>query len=342
MKALLELQGVRVVADGNPILHVEHLAIEPGATLGVLGANGAGKSTLLRVAGCLRRRERGELLLDGRPAGTREIRAATAAVLQQPLLRRGTVRANVCTGLRFRGTSRAEARRRAAPWIDRLGLAVLAGRAVSSLSGGEMQRVSLARALALSPRLLLLDEPFSALDGPTRWELVADLADLLGETATAAMFVTHDPHEAVAVAGRIVIMVDGRVRQLGSVEEVMAAPADPECARLLGFENVVTIQGGTIALRAPDLRPLSSGEAPGDGAAVLAVRFRRAVPLGPDVQLRCELGAAPVLVQVPLEGRAWLRDLTPGEPLALAYRRDAARPVGDGPPPAPLIDSNPP
>jgi len=254
--ALLELGDVAVLADGRPILALDRLAIGPGETLAVLGANGAGKSTLLRVAGGLRRPDRGTLLLDGREAGAADVRRATAAVLQRPLLRRAaTVRANVETGLRFAGVPREERRRRAGDWLDRLGLRELAGRRGASLSGGEAQRVSLARAFVLAPRLLLLDEPFASLDAPSRAELLADLRDLLAVTGTAALLVTHDRHEAAAVADRIAVLHAGELRQLGGAAAMLEHPADADCARLLGFENVLPPALASRVLGAPVDRP---------------------------------------------------------------------------------------
>ncbi len=237
---LLELRDVAVVAGGRTILGLDHLALAPGETLCVLGANGAGKSTLLRVAGGLRTPARGELRLDGVPATAPQIRAVTAAVLQRPLLRRGaTARTNVETGLRFARVPREERRRRTDEWLVRLDLAGLADRRASALSGGEAQRVSIARALVLAPRILLLDEPFSALDAPTRAELLADLRDVLASIGAASLLVTHDRHEAAAIADRVAILHAGELRQLGPTASVLEHPADADCARLLGFENLL-------------------------------------------------------------------------------------------------------
>jgi ABC-type sulfate/molybdate transport systems ATPase subunit len=255
---LLELRDLAVVAGGRTILGLDHLALAPGETLCVLGANGAGKSTLLRVAGGLRTPARGELRLDGVPATAPQIRAVTAAVLQRPLLRRGaTARTNVETGLRFARVPREERRRRTDEWLVRLDLAGLATRRASALSGGEAQRVSIARALVLAPRILLLDEPFSALDAPTRAELLADLRDVLACIGATSLLVTHDRHEASAIADRVAILHAGELRQLGPTASVLEHPADADCARLLGFENLVEPALASRLLREPADHPVA-------------------------------------------------------------------------------------
>ena len=233
MSPLLELRGVRVEAGGRDLLTIDRLMLEQAGTLAILGANGAGKSTLLRVAGGLLAPSAGEVLLDGRPATAAQLRAACAAVLQRPLLRRTSVAANVETGLRFARVPRDERRRRATDWMERLGLTGLAARPAHTLSGGEAQRVSLARALVLAPRLLLLDEPFGGLDVPTRTDLLRELRGVLAATHTAALLVTHDSREAVALADQIAILHQGTIRQLGATPDVLRAPADATCARLL-------------------------------------------------------------------------------------------------------------
>jgi tungstate transport system ATP-binding protein len=296
---LLGLRDVVVEAGGRRILAVERLDVAAGETLAVLGANGAGKSTLLRVAGGLRRLETGRLLLDGRPASAADVRRVTAAVLQRPLLRRSaTVRANVETGLHFAGVPRAVRRRRADAWIARLGLAELAQQRAAGLSGGEAQRVSLARAFVLAPRLLLLDEPVSALDAPTRGELLADLRDLLAAAGTAALFVTHDRHEAAAIADRVAILHAGDVRQYGPPDAVLDHPRDADCARLLGFENVL---GDELAARL-------LGTPPGRAAAVRAVDTRlvpgaagvveRVLPFGPRTRIAAVVAGTRILSDV--------------------------------------------
>jgi len=298
---LLDLQGIAVDAGDRTILELAQLTVESGETLAILGANGAGKSTLLRVAGGLRRPTRGTVLLHGRAAAPVQIRDAGAAVLQRPLLRRGSVRANVETGLRFKRVAAPERRQRTAQWLQRLGLEHLADQAADSLSGGEAQRVSLARALALAPQLLLLDEPFSALDAPTRAELLADLRDILAGSGTAALLVTHDRHEAAATADRTAILHSGTLRQIGPTATVLDQPADADCARLLGFENILSPQlasgvlgrqmGHAVAARATDCRlePRSGG----------AGTVERILPFGTFTRVIVAIGGTRLLSDTP-------------------------------------------
>ena len=254
------------------LVEVDALHVPAGSGLAVLGANGAGKSTLLRALGLLSpHRVTGEVLLDGAPATRARIRVAAAAVLQRPVLRRGTVLANATSGLRFLGTPRRQARERAMPWLDALGVAHLAGRDVRGLSGGEAQRVSVARALAVDPRVLLLDEPFTGLDATTRADLVADLRAALDGRPTATVLVTHDRHEASALTRDVVVLADGLVRRHGPLADVLDDPGDPDTARLLGWTNVV----GDRVARPEQTRPARDGE---DG---VRGTLRRVVALGP-------------------------------------------------------------
>ncbi len=156
-------------------------------------------------------------------------------MLQRPVLQRASVLDNAAAGLRLRGTPRARARRLARPWLDALGIAHLADRHARTLSGGEAQRVAIARALAVESRVLLLDEPFAGLDATTRADLIADLRTALDRSTAAVVLVTHDRDEAAALAHRTALLLRGRIRQLGSTADVLDSPADPECARLLGY-----------------------------------------------------------------------------------------------------------
>ena len=168
------------------------------------------------------RPERGELLLDGAPMQRDPIatRRRMAAAFQEPLLLSMSVRANVELGLRLRRLPRAQRRTRARHWLDRFGVGHLADRHAHDVSGGEAQRVSLARGFALDPEVLLLDEPFAALDAPTRSDLIEDFASVLAESRPTTVLVTHDRDEARRLGDGIVVLIDGRLRQRGSPAEV--------------------------------------------------------------------------------------------------------------------------
>jgi tungstate transport system ATP-binding protein len=188
-----------------------------------MGPNGAGKSTLLHVAALLRWPETGDVWIDGERATrarARALRRHTAMVLQAPLLFDVSVLANAASGLRFRGVGRREAERRAVAWLERFGVAHLTRQNARRLSGGEARRVSLARAFAVEPEILLLDEPFAALDPQTREALVPELAKRLRETKTAAIIITHDPQEAFTLADRLLILEGGRIASLGLPQAV--------------------------------------------------------------------------------------------------------------------------
>jgi ABC-type nitrate/sulfonate/bicarbonate transport system ATPase subunit len=308
----VELDGVRVSAGATRILDVARLDVAPGETTAILGANGAGKSTLVRVAAGLRAADAGEVRLDGRPAAPAERRAIAAAVLQRPLLGRGSARRNAELGLRFAGVDRAEARRRAGDWLERLGVAHLAGRPARRLSGGEAQRISLARALVLEPRLLVLDEPFAPLDAAARGALIEELRVLLAAAVTTTLLVTHDPGEAAALAAHIAVLDAGAVRQQGPAAAVFARPADGVTARLLGYDNVLDAAAAAplgvageraIAFRAADL--VVRADAAGAGRVVHSVP----VPGGSRVQL--EIGGTTVVGACDALG-----GLAPGTPAA--------------------------
>ena len=249
--AVLALRGVAVTYAGRAVLDVPSLDVRGDEVLAVIGPNGAGKSTLLRVLALLEAPTHGTVAFRGRVPRTAAERLALrrrmASVFQDPLLCDTTVAANARLPLQFRGMSRAEADRRVAPWLERLGIVHLADRAARSLSGGEAQRTSLARAFAAAPEVLFLDEPFAAMDPPTREGLLDDLARLLGKAGTATVFVTHDRGEALRLGDRVAVLMDGRIAQLGPPEGVFGAPADEAVARLVGVENL--LPGRVVAER---------------------------------------------------------------------------------------------
>jgi tungstate transport system ATP-binding protein len=240
---VLAVRDVVVARDGRAVLDVPALDVFEGEVLAVIGPNGAGKSTLLRVLALLEPPGRGAVTVRGAaattPAERLALRRRMASVFQAPLLCDATVADNAALALRFRGVGRAEAERRARPWLERLGVADLAGRPARTLSGGEAQRVSLARALAAGPEVLFLDEPFAALDPPTREALLDDFARLIAETRTTAVFVTHDRGEALRLGDRVAVLLEGRLAQVGPPADVFGAPVAEPVARFVGVENLL-------------------------------------------------------------------------------------------------------
>jgi tungstate transport system ATP-binding protein len=233
---MLEAEGLHLQRDGRTILEVSRLQVPQGQVLAIIGPNGSGKSSLLLSLALLVPATFGRLSFDGRPvrlpADTLTIRRQIALVFQESLLLDTSVLDNAASGLLLRGTPRKEARARAQEWLERLGVDGLQSRRARDLSGGEAQRVSLARALALTPRLLLLDEPFAALDVLSRSLLLKELPALLLEANTTAILVTHDVAEIGQLAQGVAVLEGGRLVQQGTVREVFANPGSATVQRM--------------------------------------------------------------------------------------------------------------
>ncbi|GAP47493.1 ABC transporter ATP-binding protein [Streptomyces azureus] len=213
------------------------LTAAPGDVVALLGPNGAGKTTALRALAGLAPLTSGHLRLDGTrldamPPESRPVGVVFQDYLLFPHL---TALDNVAFGPRCRGASKAEARAQAAEWLDRMGLADHAGAKPRRLSGGQAQRVAVARALATRPRLLLLDEPLAALDARTRLEVRAQLRRHLAEFEAVAVLVTHDPLDAMVLADRLVVVEHGHVVQEGTPSHIARHPRTDYIARLVGL-----------------------------------------------------------------------------------------------------------
>ncbi len=229
MENLIEINDLQIKRNGRIVLEIGKLDIQRGETLAVVGPNGAGKSTLLLALAHLLKPARGDIQFDGqslRDLNDMEYRRRISFVFQAPLLMDMTVEQNVALGLKFRGISKEETRRRAGRWIQALGIESLSKRRASQLSGGEAQRVSLARAFVLEPELLLLDEPFAALDPPTRTKLLEDLSQILEQDHKTAVFVTHNLNEAAKLSDRVAVVIGGVLRQVGTARQIKLHPAD--------------------------------------------------------------------------------------------------------------------
>ena len=233
---MIQIRDLRVERNGRDVLRIDSLDIQRGETLTVVGPNGAGKSTLLLVLARLLKPSRGDILYDGKSLkqwNELEYRRRISFVFQAPLLMDLTVEQNVALGLKFRGTPQEAMRARAGKWMKQLGVEALAKRRAGQLSGGEAQRVSLARAFVLEPELLLLDEPFAALDPPTHAKLLEDLSTILKQDQRTAVFVTHNLSEAAKVSHRIAVIAGGVLRQVGTARQIKSKPADEIVAAFL-------------------------------------------------------------------------------------------------------------
>jgi NitT/TauT family transport system ATP-binding protein len=212
------LRDVEVSYGGRPALGPFSLALAEGEIVALVGPSGCGKSTALRLLAGLERPARGEVL---RTAG----RGETSVVFQAPtLMPWATALANVALPLELAGVRKAEAKARAAEALSRVGLAAASNLKPAQLSGGMAMRVSLARALVTEPKLLLLDEPFAALDEITRRKLADDVLQLWTGTRPAIVFVTHNVEEAVYMAARVVVMSPGPGRAAGETRVDAAVP----------------------------------------------------------------------------------------------------------------------
>jgi molybdate transport system ATP-binding protein len=323
MSAELTADIERRFANGPVIRGVLRLPAETFSITVLFGPSGSGKTTILRCLAGLDRPDAGvirfgdETWFDAArqimlPPQRRDIGYLAQDYALFPHL---TVVANIAYGLG--GLISVERRRRVAEAIERFGLAGMDDRYPRQLSGGQQQRVALARVLVRRPRLLLLDEPLSALDAPTREQLRRDLRRLLAGQGVPTLFVTHDRGEALALADAVVILHEGQVRQSGPVQDVFARPADATVARIVGVETVeparivevveglATIVVGTarliavageaqpgpgyVSIRAEDV-VLTRGDAPSSARNHLVGRVRELVREGPMVRVYLDCG----------------------------------------------------
>ena len=236
MTPLIEIHDLTVKRGGREALQINTLDIPSGETLAVVGPNGAGKSTFLLALAKLIKPAQGEIHFDGNSfseLNDLDYRRKISFVFQDPLLLDMSVEDNVSLGLKFRGFTKEEVRRRTHRWMKQLNIESLAKRRASQISGGEGQRISLARAFVLEPELLLLDEPFSALDPPTRAKLLDDLSDLLAKDHRTAIFVTHNLNEAARLSQRIAIIIKGKLMQVGPARQIKTKPINADVAAFL-------------------------------------------------------------------------------------------------------------
>lgn len=321
-----------------------NLDIPQGELVALLGPSGSGKTTLLRIIAGLEQPDAGQILFHGENATNVHVRERQVGFVFQhyALFRHMTVFENIAFGLRVRPRrqrpAEAEIRSRVHKLLELVQLDWLADRYPSQLSGGQRQRIALARALAVEPKVLLLDEPFGALDAQVRKDLRRWLRRLHDEIHVTSVFVTHDQEEALEVADRVVVMNRGNIEQIGSPEEVYDTPATPFVYQFLGHVNLFhgrvargKAQVGELEIPAPDLaniedsavvayvRPHEWDVLEHSAQDALTAQVNEVSIVGPTVriELTAQVSGAPVSVELDKERYRQLR-LTRG---SISYLR---------------------
>ncbi|MBC7517305.1 MAG: ABC transporter ATP-binding protein [Microbacteriaceae bacterium] len=272
--ATVELSSVVKNYGGQRALDGISLSMRPGEFVALLGPSGCGKTTALRALAGLEQVDAGSIRIDEKdvvdvPVNRRDIGMVFQSYSLFPHL---SAQDNVEFGLRMRRVPAAERRRRAAESLELVGLGHLAGRYAHQLSGGQQQRVALARALVTRPRVLLLDEPLSALDAKVRVQLREEIRRIQTELGITTLFVTHDQEEALAVADRVAVMREGRIEQIGTPEELYTSPETPFVAEFVGLTNRMPgqLRAGGVTVLGTELQLLGTPQP--DGAVFALVR----------------------------------------------------------------------
>ena len=283
----------------GPVHALDGLTLEmaPGELVALLGPSGCGKTTALRALAGLDEADSGQILVDGReitrvPANKRGMGMVFQAYSLFPNM---TARENVAYGLRLRGVDEAARRRRADEMLELVGLPTQGGRYPYQLSGGQQQRIALARALAIEPKVLLLDEPLSALDAKVRRQLREEIRRIQLMIGTTTLFVTHDQEEALAMGDRVGVMSAGKLEQIGPPAELYDRPKTRFVAEFVGLTNRVdgTAEGGSVTVAGTKV-PLLEGSTP-SGAVTVLVRPE-------SVRLEVEEGSSAHVVAVSFLG----------------------------------------
>jgi sulfate transport system ATP-binding protein len=279
-RAITKRFGAFVALDGV------NLAVGSGQLTALLGPSGGGKSTLLRIVGGLEEADSGSVVIDGVEVSSIPPQRRNVGFVFQhyAAFKHLSVYRNVAFGLEIRKRGKAEIRQRVTELLELVHLEQFADRMPSQLSGGQRQRMALARALAVEPKVLLLDEPFGALDTKVRKELRDWLRRLHDEVHVTTVFVTHDQEEALEVADSLVVINAGRIEQVGSPNELYDHPANEF---VMGFLGPVTRLGEHL-VRPHDIEVLTA-----DSAGAVPATVRRLVRVGFQVRAELHLGAGP-------------------------------------------------
>ena len=313
MRTGLDLELVHLTkryGDTVAVRDLNHVFVN-GSYICLLGPSGCGKSTTLRMIAGHESVSDGEIVLDGQDiSALPPARRGTAMMFQSyALFPHLSVRDNVAFSLRMKGVDKPTRHRAADEMLELVDMGHLAQRLPAQLSGGQQQRVALARALVTKPRVLLLDEPLSALDPFLRIRVRAELKRLQRELGISFIHVTHGQDEALALADEVVVMNNAVIEQAGTARDVFGAPRTEFVARFMGGHNVLTLDGGRFALRTDEVR-LAEG---GHPATVSTVEYQ-----GDRVAVTARMGEAEVLALVP-EGEFFAKPKNPGDAVGLAW-----------------------
>ncbi len=239
---LLKVENLKQIYSGSTILDIDSFELNSGEPTVIFGPNGSGKSTLLRLLALLERPSAGKIFYGESEVGPKNslfFSREVALLLQRPIFFSSSVRENIIFGLKARKVEKSRIEEGLKEVALLFKLESLLSKRPHELSGGQAQRVNLARAFILKPKLLLLDEPFSALDAAIREELISSLKRAITKTSQTTLFVTHHREEAALLAKRMVVMLDGKIVQDGGVDEVFTKPAGLEVAKLIGIETIL-------------------------------------------------------------------------------------------------------
>jgi ABC-type Fe3+/spermidine/putrescine transport system ATPase subunit len=238
---LLEVVNIEKTYEDAPLLRGISFAVDSGETVCLLGRSGSGKSTLLRIIAGLEFAENGKVMWDGVDFSNTPVHERGFGLMFQDyaLFPHRNVEQNVKFGLKMQNLSDVEIDQRTQEMLALVHMENFAKRKVTDLSGGEQQRIALARALAPRPKLLMLDEPLGALDKSLKQSLIAELREIIHSTQIPAIYVTHDQEEAYSIADRLILLNNGKIEQSGSPEEIYNHPASAWVAAFLGLGNII-------------------------------------------------------------------------------------------------------